>query len=490
MPEALAAHPEGPAISPTQIKRWRSCRRSWVLRYICGYPEPQKPSQQLGSGVHEQLATYARTGTMPDDSKAGLVARAGLQYLPQPSPLLVVERKSYVQIEPGLVLQGTLDLLDPTDQLVIDHKTTSGWRWLPSVEELLRDEQVLVYTQIARALGYQAPSCRWVYYLTRGAPESRFRAMPWGMLRGPLGEQWPALVADARAIRDAWASKPGPEAVSCNPGHCDAYGGCHYVPLCAEMPREHKEEKMGAIQERMAALKAGKGGGAAPAGKQELPGLNPPPVSAAEAKAQLAAVQPTEPVKQEHLCKVCGKPEVALPGGIWRCELGHPEVAGTPAAATTADPAAAKPPATRRGRVAKTEAPAAPAATTADPAEPHTNPAHQSAEPQGAQQATTPAPKATGLTLYQDCLPVVPAASPTPLAQWLAPLADQVAQQQGVGSYRLIEYGKGESLLALALDKVLRDRATPLALYVETYSAPKAVLEVLHRHAATIIRGV
>lgn len=63
------------------------CNRKWWLDKIGRIKTPQTAAQDTGVQIHEQIETYLTTG----DDVLGIVARAGMRFLPKPGPGLHVE---------------------------------------------------------------------------------------------------------------------------------------------------------------------------------------------------------------------------------------------------------------------------------------------------------------------------------------------------------------------------------------------------------------
>jgi len=247
----LLKRPKGVTIvSPTQLKMWRDCQRSWGFRYIDGI-KTTSPSQALGLSVHDQLENYLRFGTPPNESLMletskgprypGRIAAAGLPLLPKPGTCLV-EKQFCVRFE-DVYFFGLIDCWQ--GQRVIDHKTCVSFRYQLTPEELLNDEQGVIYSVVPFLGGaIDPPVCAWHYYRTSGSPEVRVTEAQVD-IPTQLEKLRDIFVPRAREILEARNTVRSAKELPPSPGHCQAYGGCPHLERCGLAPRERLFGAMG-----------------------------------------------------------------------------------------------------------------------------------------------------------------------------------------------------------------------------------------------------
>ena len=77
------------------------------------------------------------------------------------------------------------------------------------------------------------------------------------------------------------------------------------------------------------------------------------------------------------------------------------------------------------------------------------------------------------------------------LADWIRPVTDKVAADNGVPHWGLIDFGKGSFALAVALEAAFKERPPAGTVMVDSYSPEgRAVKDVLVRWAEVIVQGV
>lgn len=135
-------------VSATSIKLFKSCPRRWFERYVLDKKEPTSKAMLRGNEVHRQLEDYLLNGVMPDDSTAGLIAQAGLEHLPPRSTAYEVELSlEHLPIEgTPAPFKGFIDLyIKQATPEVLDHKTTSNFKYALTADQLAEDTQLIIY---------------------------------------------------------------------------------------------------------------------------------------------------------------------------------------------------------------------------------------------------------------------------------------------------------------------------------------------------------
>jgi hypothetical protein len=93
-----------------------------------------------------------------------------------------------------------------------------------------------------------------------------------------------------------------------------------------------------------------------------------------------------------------------------------------------------------------------------------------------------------GCTLYVDCFPMKGESGVTDFFTWIQPIAQAVAESNGVKDWRLIDY-KGKGLLATHIRELVRAEGLPKAMTIQSYAGGADVaLEILTPLAKRIIR--
>ena len=138
-------------VSATSIKLFKNCQRRWYERYILGKKEESTKAMTRGNAVHRQLEEYLEKGVVPDESIAGQIANAGLEHLPSPDPEHQVEQslEDYKVPNVAIKFKGFIDLLLFSEGTleVLDHKTTSNFKYALTAEQLAEDTQMLIYAR-------------------------------------------------------------------------------------------------------------------------------------------------------------------------------------------------------------------------------------------------------------------------------------------------------------------------------------------------------
>lgn len=226
MTDARWAH-----VSPSQLHTHADCPSKWWWDKIAGLPRPGSKATALGGEIHAQLEQYLLHGTMPESP----IARAGLRFLPVPpvAPELVEQEISYGAEGPlGIDVKGFVDLVEPENNRITDHKTTSAPRWAKTEEQLRDDPQCLLYLSAAAGQGYldsaRPMRFRHVYYLTKGRPRS------WEVV---VELSWADVVEGLEGLRDRVQrmrahAAAAVEDVPIQTAACGKYGGCPYVYAC------------------------------------------------------------------------------------------------------------------------------------------------------------------------------------------------------------------------------------------------------------------
>lgn len=210
---------------------------------------------KLGTAVHAELESYLKTG-----SEVGPIAAAGLKHLPKPNPSAFVEMGFRVY---GMAMpfSGIVDLICGLGSKVMDHKTTSDFKWCQAEQSLRYNPQAVGYSRVAGPLieaikagvepepemyrgtevyplhldqlGFRPVEFVLVYYRTKGAPDSCVVGRMMTVSDLELG--WEQLAKEVSEMTELAA---GPiENVPLKRANCGRYGRCPHRGDCHIDPR-------------------------------------------------------------------------------------------------------------------------------------------------------------------------------------------------------------------------------------------------------------
>lgn len=313
-----------PTISASAIESFDpslgGCARKWAFSRLDGVPKPQSPGAALGSRCHELWELYLRDGVPFDLSTVeGRICQATQHLLPAGGRGLVDVETSFRFEWEGVTWAGKKDAAywerkggtvteefivgdDKTFRVVLDHKTTSDFRYAKSERtSLLGHPQAPIYALEEHEMicGRAPVRLAWNYVKHGVTFDKDAPPGPYGYTiksaRRPVAFEPPVRLIVSRAeAEDALGrfvptakrmlkiiqEPPAPHEGSIarqlepNPDACEAFGGCPYRAQCGltpqeiasrlvrSFPEENGEQKnMGsALRDRIAAIKAGNGG--------------------------------------------------------------------------------------------------------------------------------------------------------------------------------------------------------------------------------------
>ena len=220
-------------VSATSIKLFKSCPRRWFERYVLDKREPSSKAMIRGNKVHEYLEEYLLSGQFPDDTDEGLIAQAGLHHLPTLTGEYHVEI-SLAELpidDTPAPFKGFIDLYVVGDTPeILDHKTTSNFKYALTAEQLAEDTQLIIYA--AHALNNcDAREIRLTHvcYLTK--PPYKSQRTSTLVSRAHVEERFSAILETVKAMVAA-CELPAATMLK-NKDHCWAYGKrCPYFDDC------------------------------------------------------------------------------------------------------------------------------------------------------------------------------------------------------------------------------------------------------------------
>lgn len=160
-------------VSASGITLFKSCQTRWYHRYILGYRLPPTPAMARGTAVHTQLERFLLQGVIPDDSsEAGRIAKEGIDLLPSNKDELKIEQslEDYPLEDTPVPFKGFIDVLGVGEELhILDHKTTSAWKWAKTEEDLRSNIQLIIYARhiLEHYPEYAHVRLTHIYYLTK-----------------------------------------------------------------------------------------------------------------------------------------------------------------------------------------------------------------------------------------------------------------------------------------------------------------------------------
>ena len=259
--------------SASQITTWRSCHLKWWWQTIGGFRAETTKAQQQGQEIHAQIETYLKGGPVPENP----IAVSGLIHLPSPHEINVEGVEYGFALESSdapVPIVGFIDLLDSPRRRIIDHKTTSDFKYMKTTDVLMQDPQAVIYCAVGVEPkikgGFQLGEetlkrvdfswtgpveFKHVYYRTRGAPASATTSI-FFQNRLALEERVNTVFEDLWSM--SFEAKQRPEDVPPTLTACGEYGGCPHKARCASIGHktmglfsglvqvgEKKEENMG-----------------------------------------------------------------------------------------------------------------------------------------------------------------------------------------------------------------------------------------------------
>ena len=215
--------------SASQITTWRRCPSKWYVNKIIGITQPETEAMRRGKAMHAELEAWELSG---DRSKLGERTKHVTTYLTVPAEGLDrshVERRVWLET-PVVPILGFIDLELPAERTVLDHKTTSDWRYCKSEGALRWDAQATIYTYDAlQRWGGDAPiTFTHLYYRTRGNAASRKVEVE--LSAEYIRERFADLVDELERMAEH-AVQPF-EDVPANLDACNDFGGCPFRAYC------------------------------------------------------------------------------------------------------------------------------------------------------------------------------------------------------------------------------------------------------------------
>ncbi len=224
-------------LSPTAIKRYAACNRSW--RYSRDIRAQQKPSAALGERIEAVCNRYALGQGFTLASKESRIAFPALKHIPTPVPESALQYPFSYAGPPGVTYAGKMDLRLPP--AVYDFKSTQSIDdWALNDETFPDDIQRVIY---AEEIDADVVPTRWIYMQTVRPYRAELVELVEPKVR--VHERRVGLI-DPLAIAMAATVNDPPLSFDRNLKQCGAFGGCPYKPQCyADQPPTLAEQIKG-----------------------------------------------------------------------------------------------------------------------------------------------------------------------------------------------------------------------------------------------------
>jgi hypothetical protein len=452
--------------SPSAISLHRLCEARAGARYVARLEDTQKKEKaNLGSRCHAIAEEYLKNATAPNRYETFDVVTNGsaktyypgrivyniLQHLPPAGSVPDVEQALILEWR-GISFNGRMDWL--TDVGVGDHKFTSSTKYALTPDELIHDDQRIIYcadwfqrhpdrdTMIAQWT-YGQFDCKHSLVVKVPARRSKIFELLDEVVM-PAAQKLLKNVAD----QVDWNTLPK------NFAACEKYppDGCPYSGQCKKTDKQRiRSVIMGsALLDRIRAAKGVNTNAVAPV-----------VVAVVDDKTVASEV---EHDAADAANMIAGA--INPPGEAADVAIDEP----TPIVAATVE-------AKKRGRPKKAE----PVATVAKPVAPVTEPTAdeiKAAEPQG-----------NNLVLFVNCMPTKGFGALTSAADLIAQAKAHTAKEFEVPDYRLADYGKGQGFLAATLEALIAELPANTCIVLEDSSEFAIALQPFLAAATVVVRG-
>lgn len=223
--------------SASQIKTFRACNRKWYYESVKRMRPPSRNEASLnrGTAIHAIIEHYLVYGELVGDADLIDLMRGSIWWLDalRACGTLLVEHSFESTADWVVKTSGFIDVVHRTDDLlhVIDHKTTSNFRWMSNEEQLRQDPQAIIYCTEAMRLfpDYDEVSFTHHYILTARPTEPRFVTVTF--TREELDRAIGEINLTERAMEQASTSEDATQVLQ-TLSSCGMYGGCPFAGIC------------------------------------------------------------------------------------------------------------------------------------------------------------------------------------------------------------------------------------------------------------------
>lgn len=216
--------------SASQITTHRRCASRWYANKILGLAVPETEAMRRGKAYHAELEAYELSGNVSALSERTRPVTAFLHVPDGGLDASQVERRVWLHTEVVPIL-GYLDLELPELRTVVDHKTTSDFRYCRDEYTLAHDTQAIIYCfdALERWGGDEPITFRHIYYRTRGVAKSQTVEVQ--LEPETIRERFAALVDELDTMAQHAEIEDFGD-VPVNLDACNDYGGCPFRAHC------------------------------------------------------------------------------------------------------------------------------------------------------------------------------------------------------------------------------------------------------------------
>lgn len=220
-------------LSATEIETFETCRKKWAYLYLDEFRPPQSKAAALGSLVHEVLEKHLTGYSINYETPQGLIASAGLHFLPSRLPQTDVEKPIFF-LRDGLTFHGYIDFFEQVGSqtwLIGDHKTTSSLNRVLTSAELKANTQANIYAQWAFIeKGANNVRLKWIYYRTQSTPKAI--SVEAELTKDEAEQNFIRITKTANDIIRIAKTKSSSLEQPKNFSACFKYGRCHFYEQC------------------------------------------------------------------------------------------------------------------------------------------------------------------------------------------------------------------------------------------------------------------
>lgn len=239
-------------VSASQITTFRDCPRKWYLNKIVGLQSPSTSATELGSQVHATLEAYLRgeTDVIGTEDEIAEIAQSGAEHLPNRGEHLEIELslEEHMPLRDAPVLvKGFVDLIDHSNDEIIDHKTSSNKRYTKSQRELKINVQLMMYAEayFQRHPDKEKVTLTHIYYGTKTRWSKRVSVT---VSREHVRQQWEQIKATIEDMMHASCAGNASD-VYAEYDSCGKYGGCPFRGACFNAQNHTPKDTQGTSKE-------------------------------------------------------------------------------------------------------------------------------------------------------------------------------------------------------------------------------------------------
>lgn len=251
-------------VSASSIKLFESCPKRWFHKYVLGFKEEGSAAMELGSKVHACLEGYLAGKSLEGDPAIVEIAEQGIHLLPPAGDNLKIEMSldDYPLPDLPIPFKGFIDcLILPAREgdilEVLDHKTTSAFKYAKTAADLAEDTQMIVYAK--HVLFHFPAECEirlsHIAYLTK-EPLAPARKTSVVVSRADVDTAFSKIMETVSAMLESCQLPAGEQQKNLKYCYsygkrCPFYGDCYTNPLNMTEEQEKMSEKQMSVIARL-----------------------------------------------------------------------------------------------------------------------------------------------------------------------------------------------------------------------------------------------